>query len=281
MTKDFTNKDITHVKNGDLEYITFNILNKYSDKLAHASFFRKGGVSKGIYSSLNVRLSSDDLRENVLKNIDIIKKELNLSKVHKAAQAHTDNLLILNNENKEKYEIEKQNDEEFDGYIINEKNISTVITTADCNPIIIYDPVKNIAANVHSGWKGTVKQIYLKAVELMKSKFGSDYKDIIVCIGPSINKCCFCSSDPNFKKIFTDVWPNESEYVTEKENGQFFIDLTYLIKKDLINLGLKEENIVLSNICTVCNNDLCFSYRVTKRNNEKDYATLGTFVELK
>ncbi|MDD2376502.1 MAG: peptidoglycan editing factor PgeF [Clostridia bacterium] len=281
MNSNFTNDNITHIKKGNLEYITFNILNKYKDKLIHGFFFKNGGVSKGIYSSLNFRILGNDSKKNVFKNIDIVKKELNLSKVYKAMQAHSDNILILDNNNKSKYEIEKLNNEEYDSYVIAEKDISTIITTADCNPIIIYDPVNNVVANVHSGWKGTIKQIYIKTVKLMNRKYGSKYNDIIVCIGPSINKCCFCSSSLEFKKQFTDIWPNENEYITNKENGEFYIDLPYVIKKDLIRLGLKKENIILSEICTVCNNDVCFSYRFLKKQNELDYATMGTFVELK
>jgi YfiH family protein len=281
MSSNFTNKDITHVKKNNLEYITFNILNKYKDKLTHGFFLKKGGVSTGIHSSLNFRKAGNDSIENVFKNTEIVKKELKLNKVYKASQAHTDNILILDNNNKLKYEIEKLNDEEYDSYVTNEKEISTVITTADCNPIVIYDPVKNVVANVHSGWKGTIKQIYLKTIKLMNEKFNCNYKDIIVCIGPSINKCCFCSSDLQFKKQFTDIWPNEGEYIVTKENGEFYIDLPYIIKKDLITLGLRKENIVLSNICTVCNSDICFSYRVSKKNNDSDFATMGTFVELK
>jgi len=281
MSNDFTNNDISHIKKGDLEYITFNILNKYSNKLTHGFFFKNGGVSTGIYLSLNFRILGNDSKANVFKNNEIVKQELNLSKVHKAIQYHTDNILILDNNNKIKYEIEKLNDEEFDSYLTNEKGIATVITTADCNPIVIYDPIKNVVANVHSGWKGTIKQIYLKTIRLMNKKFDCNYEDIIVCIGPSINKCCFCSSNLEFKKQFTDIWPNEKEYITNKENGEFFIDLPYVIKKDLIQLGLKEDNIALSNICTVCNSDICFSYRVFKKQNETDYATMGAFVELK
>ncbi len=281
MSKDFTNKDITHVKNGDLEYITFNILNKYQEKLKYGYFLKKGGVSNGIYSTLNFRMLGNDSKENVFKNTDIVRKELNLGKVYKAVQAHTDNILVLDNNNKEKYEIEKLNDEEYDSYITKEKGISTVITTADCNPIIIYDPIKNVVANVHSGWKGTIKQIYLKTIKMMNSKFGCDYKDIIICVGPSIGKCCFCSSDLEFKKQFTDIWKEEDEYITNKENNEFYIDLAYVIKKDLINLGIKEDNIVFSDICTVCNCDVCFSYRVFKKENASDYATMGSFVELK
>lgn len=281
MNKDFTNKNITHIKNGELEYITFNILDKFKDKLVHACFLKNGGVSEGIYSSLNFRILGKDSKENVYKNTEIVKEELNLNKVYKAVQAHTDNILILDGLNKEKYELEKMNEEEYDAYITKESGISTVITTADCNPIIIYDPVNNVVANVHSGWKGTIKQIYLKTIKIMNEKFNSKYEDVILCVGPSISKCCFCSSDIKFKKQFTDIWPNEDEYITIKENGEFYIDLTYVIRKDLIQLGLKDENIVLSNICTVCNSDICFSYRINTRRKDEDYATMGTFVQLR
>lgn len=281
MNKDFTNKYITHVKKGKLEYITFNILDKYKDRLVHACFFKNGGVSEGIYSSLNFRILGKDSKENVYKNTEIVKKELNLNKVYKAVQAHTDNILILDDDNKVNYELEKMNEEEYDCYITNKSGISTVITTADCNPIIIYDPVNNVVANVHSGWKGTLKQIYIKTIKSMNEKFNSKYEDIIVCVGPSINKCCFCSSDIQFKKQFTDIWKKEDEYIFTKENGEFYIDLLYVIKRDLMELGLKEENIVFSNICTVCNSDICFSYRVSTKRKDEDYATMGTFVELK
>lgn len=279
--RDFSNEFITHRVNGDLEYLTFNILDKYKDKLSHACFLRKGGVSSGIYSSLNTRIYSDDSLDNVLCNYDIIAKEMNIDKIYKARQNHTDNLLVLDNKNKEAYKVSKINLEEYDGYITNTSNISTAITTADCNPIIMYDPIKNIVANIHSGWKGTIKQIYLKSAKILREKYESRYEDIIVCIGPSINKCCFCSSEIKFKKLFTDIWINENDYITCKEDGSFFIDLPYIIKQDLVKLGLNSSNIILSNLCTVCNNDLCFSYRVSTKKGDIDYSTMATVTSLK
>ena len=116
--------------------------------------------------------------------------------------------------------------EEYDGYITKEKNIATLITTADCNPIIIYDTKKNIIANVHSGWAGTIKKISLKAVKLLQEKFNSNLEDLIVCIGPSIRKCCFSSEDQNFKKKFTDIWNFEEKYMYYEENmKRFHVDL--------------------------------------------------------
>ena len=182
---------------------------------------------------------------------------------------------------KEKYNFLKLSDEEPDGYICNEKNIATLVTTADCNPIIIYDFKKNIYANVHSGWKGTIKQIYLKAAKLMNEKFGCNFEDMIVCVGPSIKKCCFSSEDESFKKKFTDVWKYENEYIYYEENSKrFHIDLGYVIKKDLINLGVKEENIIIPDICTKCNCDMFFSYREATNKKYSDYGTMATIVTL-
>lgn len=283
MENKFETKDIKHIKNGDVEYLQFKILNKYSDKLKHAITLRHGGVSNNEYESLNFRNSGGDLKENVNQNLEIICNTLDITSydVVKAKQAHTDNILILNTDNKEKYLFKNYIDEEYDGYIVTEKNIASLITTADCNPVIIYDPIKNIAANIHSGWKGTVQQIYLKAINILHYNFNSNYDDLIVCVGPSIGKCCFDSEEEKFKENFINVWENEKDYLSYEENSKrFHIDLPYLIKNDCMKIGIKEENIVLSNICTMCNSEDFFSYRSNTKAGKKDYGTGATIVEL-
>lgn len=284
---DFSNENITHVKKDNgIEYITFKVLEKYNDKLTHAFFTRKGGASCNTYSSLNVRLASKDNEEYVRKNIIKICKELKIKElnIYKANQAHTDKILVLNSKNKGEYLIGKENSNEFDGYVTNEKNIATMVTTADCNPIIIYDPVKNVVANIHSGWKGTVKKIYIKAVEKMINEFGTKKEDVIVCIGPSIGKCCFSSKDNELKNKFISIWNYEKEYISKvegEEKGRFHIDFPYVISKDLVEFGLKKENVVSANICTCCNEEYFFSYRKNTINKEKDYATQATVACIK
>ena len=283
MNKDFSSKDIIHIKHGDLEYLKFKALEKYSDKISHIITLRHGGVSSFPQDTLNFRTAGTDTLENVSKNLDIVCKELGISKdnIYKGRQSHTDNILVINELNKSKYSFFKLSDEEIDGYVCNEKNIATLVTTADCNPIIIYDFKKNIYANVHSGWKGTLKQIYLKAAKLMNEKFSCNFKDMIVCVGPSIKKCCFSSEDEDFKKKFTSIWKDEKEYIYyEKNSNRFHIDLSFVIKKDLTNLGIKEENIVIPNICTKCNCDMFFSYREATSKGYEDYGTMATIVTL-
>jgi len=279
--KDYTNDQVTLIKEGDVYYLQFNILNKYSDKLKHAITLRHGGASKYPIDTLNFRTTGNDKIENVLENVNIISNVVGFSKIYKAKQKHTDNILILDNNNKKEYKFENLSSDEYDGYITKEKNIATLVTTADCNPIIIYDPKQNIIANVHSGWAGTIKKITIKAIKILNEKFNSKFGDLIVCIGPSIRKCCFSSEDELFKKKFTDIWNFEDEYIYYVEDKKrFHIDLLYVIKKDLIDMGIKKENIADANICTMCNSEDFFSYRTYTKNKLNDYGVMATIVEL-
>ena len=279
----FTSKDILHLKCGQIEYLQFNKLNEYNDKIKHLITLRHGGVSKFPYETLNFRLAGNDKKENVIKNLELVSNILNVSpdNVYKGSQAHTDNILIIDNNNKKEYSFESVSKIQVDGYICKDKNIATLVTTADCNPIIIYDKEKNIYANIHSGWKGTIKKIYLKAVKIMHEKFNSKYEDLIVCVGPSIKSCCFSSEDENFKKLFTNVWSDEEKYIYYEENSnRFHIDLAYVIKKDCLDLGIKEENIVIPNICTKCNTNSFFSYREATQKGYDDYGTMATIISI-
>lgn len=280
----FDDDVVTHNKKGEFEYLTFKALEKYDDKLTHFITLRHGGVSSGVYKSLNVRNVGHDDINNVNKNIEIICENMGIEnkKVYKAKQDHTDNILILNNDNKDKYNFYDISKEPYDAYIIKDHDIANFVTTADCNPIIIYDTKQNIIANVHAGWKGVIKQIYLKVINMLINDFNSNVNDLIVCIGPSIRKCCFSSEDENFKKHFTDIWKDEEDYIYYEENNKrFHIDLIYVIKKDLLQIGINEENINVANICTHDNTDDFFSFRKYTEEKATDYATFSTWVKLK
>ena len=285
MEKDFTNKDIIHVKdkNNNVEYLKFRVLDKYRDKLNNCITLRHGGVSSGVYESLNFRTVGNDKYENVDKNLEIISSKLSIDKkcIYKGKQDHTDNILVLDDKNKEKYTFSNLSKECYDGYIVTKSNINTLVTTADCNPIIIYDPILNIVANVHSGWRGTIKNVSIKAAIIMHEKFNSKYEDLIVCIGPSIRKCCFTSKEEEFKNKFTSVFQDEEKYITKDKDGTFHIDLIYILKSEFLRLGVKEENIAICDIGTCCNSDSFYSYRKSKINKEEDYGTFATIVGMK
>ncbi len=275
----YNNDEIVHVKNGNLEYIQFKVLNKYNVK--HCITLRHGGVSDGEYKSLNFRTLGNDKIENVLKNVDIIKEELNFGDICKGRQDHTDRVIVLDKSNKNDYLFEKLSEDKVDGYVVKDKDIATLITTADCNPIIIYDTKNNIAANVHAGWKGVINKIYINAINIMQKEYNSNVEDIIVCIGPSIRKCCFSSEEESFKNKFTDVFKYENEYLEyENKSKRFHIDLIKILKHELKNVGILDENLHIADICTRCNTDDFYSYRAAVQNNKKDYATFATIVQI-
>lgn len=280
MKNKFDSDEIVHIKHSDgVEYIQFKVLNKYNVK--HCITLRHGGKSTGEYSSLNFRTLGNDNIKNVLENLNIIKEKLNFGTICKAGQDHTDKVIEINEENYKEYEFSLQNQELVDGYIVSQKDIATLITTADCNPIIIYDTKNNVVANVHAGWKGVINKIYINALDIMIKKYNSNVNDIVVCIGPSIRKCCFTSKEDSFKEKFTSVFENEEKYLTYDDDKEtFHIDLIYILKQELKKAGINPENIHVADICTRCNTKDFYSYRYAVQNGKKDYATMATIVEL-
>lgn len=279
MSNKFDNDEIVHIKcDNNLEYIQFKILNKYNVK--HCITLRHGGKSEGEYASLNFRTLGNDKIDNVLENLNIVKNKLNFGTICKARQDHTDKVIEINAENYKEYEFVTQNQELVDGYITSQKNIATLITTADCNPIIIYDTNKNVIANVHAGWKGVINKIYINAINIMIDKYNSRIEDLVVCIGPSIRKCCFTSKEESFKEKFRTVFNYNEEYLTYEDKETFHIDLISILKHEFNAVGIENKNIHVADICTRCNTDDFYSYRYCVQNGKKDYATMATIVEL-
>ena len=154
-----------------------------------------------------------------------------------------------------------------DGLTTNKKDKILSLTFADCTPIYLYDKNKKVIANIHSGWKGTVKKISKKSVEFMKQKYSSNPEDIVCVIGPTIRKCHF-EVEKEVRDLFFDKFKDlegiEDIIEFNEENNKYYIDTARINKQILLNTGLKEKNIIDSNICTVCNSDMCHSFRAEK-----------------
>ena len=148
---------------------------------------------------------------------------------------------------------------------------------ADCTPLLFCDPVKKIIATSHSGWRGTVKEIGKKTVEKMVSNFGSNPNDIIACIGPCIGSCCYEVDTPVFNEFKKLPYLSLNEIFTEKGGGKYMLDLVEANKQILINAGINQNNMDISDICTCCNKNELHSHRATagKRGN------LAAIIELK
>lgn len=179
----------------------------------------------------------------------------------KTRQTHSDHIRIIHQEE----ENLPQRLEDTDGIVTNKRGLTVLTTFADCTPILIYDTKKQVIANVHSGWRGTVQKIGKKALKLMQTEFGTTPEDCIATIGPNIQKCCFeVGSDVKeiFEKSFSEL-PIWHDCIQEK-GEKYWIDTAKINKAVLKQMGIPEENIIESHICTKCHANELHSYRAEK-----------------
>ena len=145
-----------------------------------------------------------------------------------------------------------------DGLITNDKNVYLSITIADCLPIVIFDPQKEVISLIHSGWKGLEKKITKKTIKKMEENFDVNSKELIVGIGPGIGVCHF-----EVKEDFPAKFKSFPEAIIKKD-GKSYVDLKLIAKRQLEEAGIKPENIDVSSVCTYCQADTYFSYRKDK-----------------
>ena len=276
-----SNENVVHIKKSGIEYLQFRKLLEYEDVISHA--YTLG-------TNVNFRTATIDKKplpeKEYNKAIDNYKKNCNAlgtdyTHLVKTNQEHTKDVAIA----KEKINIDKPdiNLKEYfekDGLITNKRGLMLSTTNADCILMLFFDPVKKVIANIHSGWKGTVQQISIIAVEKLISEYKCNPKDIICCISPSIRACHF-EVDEDVKDIFYNKFKklNKINEIIKynQEKNKWNID-TVLINKELLkNKGLKEENIIDSGICSVCNSKIIHSFRVEK----EGYGVETALIELK
>ena len=215
-------------------------------------------VALFIHKPYNFKLDTTTEEE---RNEQYKKIGYSFKKIKGTKQTHSNIVKIINEKNINE-ELEN-----VDGLITNLEGVALVTYVADCQGILIYDTKNRVIGNIHSGWKGTLNRISTNAINLMINNFNTDPKNIKVFISPSIHKCHFEVGEElkeSFEKEFTDIDLSDliikGEY---KDEQKYYIDTVELNKRVLITLGVKEENISFSNLCSVCN-DYIHSYRRDK-----------------
>ena len=243
-------------------------LNRYKF-ISHAFFDKKGGVSKGIYKSLNCGLGSKDKKSNINKNLNIVSKKMGFKRknLFLLNQVHSSKFFILKKKPKTKFK--------GDGVITNKNNIVLGILTADCAPIFIVDTVKKVVAAAHAGWKGAYKKIAIKIIKKM-IRMGSKNENIITVIGPCIAQKNY-EVQNNFKKKFLSESKNNKKYFKTIKKKICF-SLRDYIKGQLKDLGIKNIEIIKKDTYTRKNN--FFSFRRSKRNNH-DYGRNISIIMIK
>jgi len=247
-------------KQGEVYYFTFPSFEKY-DFLSHGFSTRLGGVSCGIYESMNLGFNRGDDYSNVFENYKIFSKALGVDYKNLVfgSQVHGDVIRDVTEMDKGKGIIKEKEYSDVDGLITNVPGIPLVGLFADCVPIFYFDPVKKIIGIAHSGWRGTVLKIGEKMVKKFM-EYGSSKEDILVGIGPSIGPCCFQVGEETVEE-FRSLHINIENYLEKDVKDKYKINLWEINRKILIDSGIKRENITVTDICTMCSKDLLFSHR--------------------
>ena len=225
----------------------------------HCFTTRKGGVSKGYLASMNIGTRRGDARENVLENYEILGNALGFDprkSVH-TKQTHTDVVRVAD-ESLWGAGLYAPELADCDALITNTPGTALVVFTADCTPVLLYDPVTGAVGAVHAGWRGTAANIVDKTVAAMTAHFGCLPENIRAAIGPNIGKCCFETDRDVPDAISALLGAESAPYITQK-GDKFFVDLKGVNACLLEKAGVSSVDI--SDHCTACDPDLYWSHR--------------------
>lgn len=244
----------------------------------HCFTTRQGGVSEGIFESLNLSFTRGDNKAAVEENFHRVAKALGTKYEDFvfSDQTHTTNVRRISREDAGKGLTRERGYTDVDGLITNEPGLVLSTFYADCVPLYFVDPVHRAIGLSHSGWRGTVERMGKVTLEAMEAEFDTRPEDVICAIGPSICQSCYEISEDvaaQFKREFC----GQEEILMDKGNGKYQLDLWRANELILREAGVTPEHLAVTNICTCCNDKLLFSHRASqgKRGN------LGAFLSIR
>lgn len=246
-------------------YIQFKNLSA-TGIVKHGFSTRKGGVSTGIFSSMNLNFKRGDDPDAVMENYRRMAAALNMrvEDMVLSDQTHTTNVRVITEEDRGKGILKPQDYSDVDGMITNVPGIVLVTSYADCVPLYFVDPVRKAIGLSHSGWKGTVGHIGQKTVWKMHEVYGSEPKDIVAAIGPSICQSCYEVSDDVAEAFRANFTADEAaDILLDKGNGKYQLDLWKANWYVLTDAGIFPEHLSVTDLCTACHPDLLWSHRKT------------------
>lgn len=221
--------------------------------LFHAVFLRTGGVSPPPYSALNVGDKVGDNPLWVAANRESIRKRCGVSQLVAAENVHGAKVSCLTR--KLPFALER-----CDGLLSQEADLALLITHADCQALLLFDPVTRTIGNVHAGWRGNVAGIFTVAIKQMCEKYGAQASNILACISPSLGPCH--SEFVNYKEEFPErLWKFQVK--------PYYFDLWEMSRSELLKAGILPHHIEIARLCTYDHPEQFFSYRrdkVTGRN---------------
>jgi polyphenol oxidase len=236
--------------------VTFNLLHTVPG-LVHGVFTRHGGVSPPPFDTLNAAFNCGDSSDAVKENLLRIRRELGDPRLVFSRQVHGDTINIVDEAMLEQCPP----DAPFfqappgDALVTSLRSIALMVKVADCQAVLLVDPVREVIANVHSGWRGSVQELVTKTVRLMQKRFGSAAKDLLAAVSPSLGPCCgeFIHYE---KELPRGLWPFQVR--------PHHFDFWAITRSQLLGAGLLPEHIEIAGRCTKCDIGDFFSYRGEK-----------------
>lgn len=273
------NRQMRVNQTGSLVYLTFPILEE-TGEVKHLFSTRLGGVSEGIYSSMNLSYTRGDRKEAVDENYRRIAAALGCSVEDMVCsdQTHTTNLRIVGRADGGKGITREKDYHDVDGLLTDEPGVYLATFFADCVPLYFVDTKRKAIALAHSGWRGTVARMGRCVVEKMREAYGTDPADLLAAVGPSICQECYEVSE-DVAEAFTAEFHKpgqEREILLPKGGGKYQLDLWRANEIVLTEAGIPGENIQITDLCTCHNDRYLFSHRAShgQRGN------LGAFLGL-
>ncbi len=252
---------------------------KCGDIVMHCFSTKKGGVSEGIFESMNLSFVRGDDERSVSENFRRIALAFDSrpENIVSSNQTHTTNVIEVTRKHAGNGIVRANEFVDVDGMVTNEPGLILATFYADCVPLYFVDTENKAIGLSHSGWRGTVGRIGRETIKLMSERYGTKPEKLICAIGPSICVDCYEIS----REVADEFAKEFPEYVDiilkDKGNDKYLLDLWKVNEIVLTEAGVKKENIAVTNICTCCNDKFLFSHRATngRRGN------LGAFLMLK
>jgi YfiH family protein len=244
-----------------VKLLTYNLLNRYEEEIVHFSSTRNEGVSEGEFASLNLGNYTDDSYEKITRNRQLLAIELgiDLSRIFNAHQVHGVAVKVVDEALTGLSEMEKK--AALDGYdalVTNLSGICVTVTTADCVPVLLYDPVKKAVAAIHSGWRSTLHNICQETIFTMHRNYGTRATDLVAVIGPCISKKVYEVGEDLYAEFVSKEFDID-KFFLPKEQGKFFFDIRETVRAQLSEAGVSQMEV--SSYCTYSDENLFFSAR--------------------
>lgn len=277
--KDKNDKKMQVVERNGVTYLEFPGISA-TELVIHGFSTRLGGVSSGVYGTMNLSFTRGDEEEAVRENYRRISSALGVpvESIVTSDQTHTTNVRLVGKEDCGSGVMGPRKFQDVDGMITDEPGVTLATFYADCVPLYFVDPVHRAIALSHSGWRGTKDKMGKVTVEAMREAFGTRPSDLVTAIGPSICQDCYEVSEDvieEFSSAFEERLHPSLFY--RKENGKYQLNLWEANRQILIESGVDEKKIQMPNLCTCCNPEFLFSHRASKGKR----GNLGAFLMLK